>query len=64
MLSICFMSSQTLALCDSVLSPAERNRLRELEELIQRGLETFLEVGQALEEIRTSRLYRHFNPFK
>ena len=35
--------------------PAER--LRQLEGVIERGLETFIEVGRALLEIRDSRLY-------
>ena len=33
-------------------------RLQELETVIERGLATFVEVGQALREIRDSRLYR------
>lgn len=33
------------------------SRLADLEEVIQHGLETFVEVGQALAEIRDSRLY-------
>lgn len=34
------------------------NRLRELEGVIDRGLETFVEVGRALQEIRDAQLYR------
>ena len=34
------------------------NRLRELEEVIDRGLETFVEVGRALQGIRDAQLYR------
>jgi hypothetical protein len=48
--------------CDSPLSRQELARLRERETVIERGLETFLEVGNALEEIRTSRLYRQTYP--
>lgn len=35
------------------------SRLGELEEVIQHGLETFVEVGQALATIRDERLYSH-----
>jgi len=34
------------------------SRLAELETVIERGLETYIEVGSALLEIRDSRLYR------
>lgn len=37
---------------------AERTRLGECEVVVERGLATFVEVGQALLEIRDSRLYR------
>jgi len=40
------------------LNPEQQNRLLELETTIERGLSTFLEVGQALLEIREQRLYR------
>lgn len=40
------------------LSLPEQARLVELEERIERGLETFLSVGQALAEIHDSNLYR------
>lgn len=40
------------------LSLPEQARLMELEERIERGLETFLAVGQALAEIHDSSLYR------
>jgi hypothetical protein len=40
------------------LLPAERGRLAELEQVVERGLQTFVEVGLALTEIRDSRLYR------
>jgi hypothetical protein len=39
-------------------SPVEASRLQELEQVIQQGLVTFVEVGTALAEIRDSRLYR------
>jgi phage N-6-adenine-methyltransferase len=40
-------------------------RLAELEETIERGLETFVEVGEALREIRDSGLYREaFSTFE
>jgi len=37
-------------------------RLRDLEKIIERGLSTFIEVGNALLEIRDSRLYRDSHP--
>jgi hypothetical protein len=37
---------------------SEATRLAELEQAIERGLQTFVEVGEALREIRDSRLYR------
>lgn len=40
------------------LSTSEAGRLAELETVIERGLQTFIEVGNALMEIRNSRLYR------
>ena len=40
------------------LSTSEAGRLAELEIVIERGLQTFIEVGSALMEIRNSRLYR------
>jgi site-specific DNA-methyltransferase (adenine-specific) len=42
----------------SRLAPVERSRLGELEQVVERGLRTFVEVGNALREIRDSRLYR------
>ena len=41
-----------------VLSQPEGERLAQCEATIRRGLHTFVEVGQALAEIRDSRLYR------
>jgi hypothetical protein len=40
------------------LVPAERRRLADLERVVERGLQTFYEVGSALLEIREGRLYR------
>lgn len=40
------------------LTTDESRRLKECEKIIQRGLDTFYEVGNALAEIRESRLYR------
>lgn len=40
------------------LTTAEQARLGELERVVERGLQTFAEVGAALAEIRDSRLYR------
>lgn len=42
----------------AILSPVEQTRLGELETVVERGLATFVEVGLALSEIRTKRLYR------
>lgn len=41
-----------------LLSPAEQTRLIDLEVAIDKGMRTFVEVGQALAEIRDSGLYR------
>jgi hypothetical protein len=40
------------------LEPVERTRLAELEAVVDAGLETFVQVGLALREIRDARLYR------
>lgn len=40
------------------LSDAEAGRLAELEAVVDRGLQTFVEVGRALGEIRDRKLYR------
>jgi hypothetical protein len=42
----------------SVTVPADRERFAELEQIIERGLGTFVEVGRALLEIQQRRLYR------
>jgi hypothetical protein len=42
----------------TALATAEASRFAALEETIERGQRTFLEVGEALREIRDSRLYR------
>ena len=41
-----------------LITPAESVRLCELERIIQKGKDTFVEVGTALAEIRDSRIYR------
>lgn len=43
---------------ERVLTEPERYRLADLEETIGHGLQTFVEVGTALAEVRDSRLYR------
>lgn len=48
-----------LTLFDVSLNEVETNRLTELETVIERGLQTFVDVGTALLEIRDSRLYRN-----
>ena len=40
------------------LDVAERVRLQELESIVEHGLQTFYEVGKALDEIREQKLYR------
>lgn len=40
------------------LAAIERSRLAELEYIVERGVATFIEVGKALEEIRSGRFYR------
>jgi hypothetical protein len=40
------------------LVPSEQARLADLERIVERGLQTFFEVGSALLEIREKRLYR------
>jgi len=40
------------------LTTTETTRLTELEQVVQRGQQTFIEVGNALAEIRDSKLYR------
>ncbi len=42
----------------TALTTTESGRLRELETVVERGQQTFVEVGRALAEIRDSRLYR------
>lgn len=41
------------------LVASEKARLADLEQVVERGLQTFHEVGSALLEIREQRLYRH-----
>ena len=48
-----------LPLREDSLAQNEQQRLVELEAIIARGLDTFVEVGAALMEIRDSRLYRN-----
>lgn len=40
------------------LTSLDRSQLRKLETTIAKGIETFIEVGQALKQIRDQRLYR------
>jgi hypothetical protein len=40
------------------LTLSEGSRLAELEAVVERGFQTFIDVGQALQEIRDGRLYR------
>ena len=43
---------------DNMITLEERSRLYQLEETIRQGLNTFVDVGNALLEIRDKRLYR------
>jgi hypothetical protein len=47
---------------ETALSPAEVQRLRELEEAIEQGFDSFLRVGIAFAEVRQGRLYRATHP--
>jgi hypothetical protein len=48
-----------------VLAVPERSRFVELEQVIEQGLQTFVDVGRALMEIRDSRFYREtFDSFE
>jgi hypothetical protein len=42
----------------TALTPGERRHLQALEKRIERGMQTFKEVGASLQEVRDSRLYR------
>lgn len=50
--------SELAATRDRALTAGETDRLAELEQVVDRGLQTFVEVGTALAEIRDSWLYR------
>lgn len=41
-----------------IVSEIERARLAQLEAVVERGMQTFVDVGLALAEIRDARLYR------
>ena len=45
-------------LANHSLAPPEQDRLEQCEAIIERGLQTFYEVGKALQEIRDAKLYR------
>ncbi len=45
-----------------IINETEANELIAIENIIQRGLGTFLEVGEALLKIRDGRLYRELHP--
>ena len=55
----------TVKISQGDLSQAETDRLQQLETVIHRGKQAFIEVGVALMEVRESRLYRsEFNTFE
>lgn len=47
---------------ENTLASHERARLLELEDVVESGLQTFIQVGTALAEVRDSRLYREAHP--
>lgn len=49
---------------DTVLTVDERGRLDSLEAVIERGRQTFVDVGMALMEIRESKLYKPYGTFE
>lgn len=51
-----------LLIPEKPLTKREQSKLLKLEDTIQRGLDSFYEIGQALEEIREARLYRVEHP--
>jgi len=51
-----------LVITEKPLTRREQVKLQKLEEVIQRGFDSFYEIGQALDEIRDSRLYRQDHP--
>ncbi len=61
---ICEGSSQTCECAPQVVAvtPEELVRLQHLEGVVARGLSAFVEVGNALREIRDSKLYRETHP--
>jgi len=46
------------------LSDQQRERLHELERVVERNLTSFLEAGRALLEIRDSGFYKHYGTFE
>jgi hypothetical protein len=54
--------SNTSVKADALLSLAEMHRLEKLEERIRNGMDTVMEVAEALVEINTKRLYRATHP--
>jgi hypothetical protein len=55
---VAFSTMEVLAPNATPLSTKERIRLGQLERIIERGINQFIEVGASLAEIRASRLYR------
>ena len=49
---------QMLSLFDQEMTMLEQNELAQHESVIERGIQTFVEVGASLMEIRDKRLYR------
>src|SRR5690606_18478059 len=55
---VVILGSMTLATTTATLTVAEADQLAHCEAVIAKGLQTFIEVGQALLTIRDNRLYR------
>src|SRR5690606_32485692 len=55
---VVILGSMTLATTTATLTVAEADQLADCEAVIAKGLQTFIEVGQALLTIRDNRLYR------
>jgi ParB/Sulfiredoxin domain len=52
------MNNELAVIDSTTLTPSETTRLAELEAVVEHGMQTFVEVGIALGEIRDGRLYR------
>lgn len=58
------MTTEGDQVIDLTLNAGEQGMLERCEATIARGLDTFVEVGEALMEVRERRLYRSFGTFE